>query len=43
MVTYDQYEQPDFFYDQDTPALAAAGARRLRFLPRRKKSTEKSK
>lgn len=36
MVTYDQYEQPDFFYDQDQPALAATGARRLRFLPRRK-------
>jgi preprotein translocase subunit SecY len=39
MVTYDQYEQPDFFYDQDQPALAAAGARRLRFLPRRSKKT----
>lgn len=31
MVTYDQYEQPDFFYDQDVPALAATGARRLSF------------
>lgn len=31
MVTYDQYEQPDFFYDSDTAALAATGARRLRF------------
>jgi preprotein translocase subunit SecY len=38
MVTYDQYEQPDFFYDQDQPALAATGARRLRFLPRRRKA-----
>lgn len=37
MVTYDQYEQPDFFYDNDKPALAATGARRLRFLPRRKR------
>jgi preprotein translocase subunit SecY len=37
MVNYDQYEQPDFFYDQDQPALAATGARRLRFLPRRSK------
>lgn len=39
MVTYDQYEQPDFFYDVDTPVDAASGARRLRFgLPRGKKS-----
>jgi preprotein translocase subunit SecY len=35
MVTYDQYDQPDFFYDQSEPAQAATGARRLRFLPRR--------
>jgi preprotein translocase subunit SecY len=33
MVTYDQYEQPDFFYDQ-TPLDAGTGGRRLRFLPR---------
>jgi preprotein translocase subunit SecY len=37
MVTYDQYEQPDFFYDQSEPAQAATGARRLRFLPKRNK------
>jgi preprotein translocase subunit SecY len=43
MVTYDQYEQPDFFYDQDQPALAATGARRLRFLPGRKNGTDKKK
>lgn len=36
MVTYDQYEQPDFFYDQDDAALAATGARRLRFRKRKK-------
>jgi preprotein translocase subunit SecY len=42
MVTYDQYEQPDFFYDQDNAALAATGARRLRFLPRRTRKEEKS-
>lgn len=36
MVTYDQYEQPDFFYDNSEPALAATGARRLRFLHRRR-------
>lgn len=35
MVTYDQYSQPDFFYDNNEPALAATGARRLRYLPRR--------
>jgi preprotein translocase subunit SecY len=36
MVTYDQYTEPDFFYDSSEPALAATGARRLRFLPGRK-------
>lgn len=41
MVTYDQYEQPDFFYDQDQPALAATGARRLRFIPRLKRPKPK--
>ncbi len=35
MVTYDQYTQPDFFYDAETPVEAAGGAGRLRFLPRR--------
>jgi preprotein translocase subunit SecY len=38
MVTYDQYEQPDFFYDTDDPAQAATGGRRLRFIPRSKKN-----
>ncbi len=37
MVTYDQYEQPDFFYDTDAPAQAATGGRILRFLPRLKR------
>ncbi|MES2970790.1 MAG: preprotein translocase subunit SecY [Patescibacteria group bacterium] len=40
MVTYDQYEQPDFFYDQQSAAEAATGARRLRFLPRRKRNKQ---
>jgi hypothetical protein len=31
MVTYDQYSQPDFFYDTDNAADAATGARRLKF------------
>lgn len=30
MVTYDQYSQPDFFYDEETPAGEISG-RRLRF------------
>jgi hypothetical protein len=34
MVTYDQYEQPDFLYEANTPVEAAAGRRRLRFIPR---------
>lgn len=38
MVTYDQYQAPDFFYDTSEPVDAANGGRRLRFLPRRKKS-----
>ena len=41
MVTYDQYEQPDFFYDTTVPLDAATGAKRLRFLPRRKKRAAK--
>jgi preprotein translocase subunit SecY len=41
MVTYDQYEQPDFFYEADDPALAATGGRRLKFIPHR--SARKSK
>jgi preprotein translocase subunit SecY len=31
MVTYDDYTTPDFFYGSDEPALAANGARKLRF------------
>ncbi len=42
MVTYDQYSQPDFFYESTTGVEAATGGRRLRFLPRigRKKSSK---
>lgn len=36
MVTYDQYDQPDFFYDTSDPASAATGGRRLRFRGRKK-------
>jgi preprotein translocase subunit SecY len=31
MVTYDQYSQPDFFYEPEAPADAATGGRRLNF------------
>lgn len=41
MVTYDHYEQPDYFYDATTANEAATGARRLRFNPLRKKPTDK--
>lgn len=40
MVTYDQYEQPDFFYDSDSPAQAATGGKILRFLPRPKRKKQ---
>jgi preprotein translocase subunit SecY len=42
MVTYDQYSEPEFFYDQQTPAEAATGARRLRFGRRKQPSDKKS-
>lgn len=34
MVTYDQYSEPDFFYEPEAPADAATGGRRLKFAPR---------
>ena len=42
MVTYDQYSQPDFFYEPATAVEAASGARRLLFLPRLKRKKQKS-
>jgi len=46
MVTYDQYSQPDFFYEAENAADAATGGRRLRFgshlLDRSKKSPKKN-
>lgn len=36
MITYDQYEQPDYFYEPGPGGTAAMGARRLRFNPRRR-------
>lgn len=41
MVTYDQYSQPDFFYEPDAPVEAAGGGGRLHFLRRRGKSRSK--
>ncbi len=39
MVTYDQYEEPDFFYDVSEPIDAATGARRLKMrLPKFRKN-----
>lgn len=43
MVTYDQYEQPDYFYEPDGAAEAALGAKRLKFLPRRNKTKSDKK
>ncbi len=43
MVTYDQYSQPEFFYEADTAVEAATGAKRLKFLPRISKKGPKSK
>lgn len=34
MITYDQYEQPDYFYEPGPGGTAAMGARRLRYIPR---------
>lgn len=43
MITYDQYEQPDYFYEPENAFEAATGAKsRLRFMPRRK-STKNDK
>lgn len=43
MVTYDQYSQPDFFYEPEAPADAATGGRRLKFAPRlKRRSKDKS-
>jgi preprotein translocase subunit SecY len=41
MVTYDQYSQPDFFYEPEAPADAATGGRRLKFGPRIRKRSKK--
>lgn len=41
MVTYDQYEQPDFFYDSSAPAQAATGGRILRFGRRFKRKSQR--
>lgn len=34
MITYDQYEAPEYFYEDTSEATAALGTKRLRFIPR---------
>lgn len=41
MVTYDQYEQPDFFYDNSEPAQAGTGGTKLRIFSRKRRSKQK--
>ena len=43
MVTYDQYSQPDFFYEPEAAADAATGGRRLKFGKRLLKRGKSSK
>ena len=43
MVTYDQYSQPDFFYDEDSPTGNPTLGRRLRFGKRLLRRGSKSK
>ena len=43
MVTYDDYSTPDFVYGPTTEGEAATAQSRLRFLPKRSKSSKKSK
>lgn len=43
MVTYDQYSQPDFFYEPATGVEAATGAKSLRFIPRFSRSNKTTK
>ena len=40
MVTYDQYEQPDYFYAPENAIEASSGSRRLKFLPRLKRKKQ---
>jgi len=37
MITYDQYEAPEYFYEGGNAVESALGARRLKFIPRRRK------
>lgn len=43
MVTYDQYSEPDFFYEPEAPADVATGGRRLKFAPRLLNRSKKDK
>lgn len=37
MITYDQYESPEYFYEPENSVESALGARRLKFIPRLRK------
>jgi hypothetical protein len=42
MITYDQYSQPDYFYESEADSLSeGTGSRRFRFIPRRKSKNAK--
>ncbi len=43
MVTYDQYSQPDFFYEPESEGQAALGGSRLWFRPRLKRRPKTTK
>lgn len=43
MVTYDQYDQPDYLYDTGSAGAAALDGRRLRFLPRLPRALRRKK
>ncbi|MGH7237655.1 MAG: hypothetical protein ACREGF_03920 [Candidatus Saccharimonadales bacterium] len=43
MVTYDQYSEPDFFYEAQTAAEAATGSTRLKFGQRLLRRAKKNK
>jgi len=36
MVTYDQYSQPDFFYESEPPGVGSLGAKSLAYRPWRR-------
>jgi hypothetical protein len=43
MVTYDQYDQPDYFYDNDTPENDKKGGKLKQLISGRRKNKSSSK